>query len=338
MKKVVITGERNAELVDCAEPVAKGNWVVVKVHVAPMCTEYTIFLDGDVSSWVGHEAVGEVVEVAQPGRVAVGDRVVAMPLTGCGVCALCVSGDYIHCQNAPGVEESTGSAEGVATMAHYLVKPDWLLLRVPDHISDERAGIYCCGLGPTMSALELMNITAYETVLITGLGPVGLGGVVNAKFRGSRVIGVESAPWRVELALKMGAEAVIDPSDSDALEQIVALTDGVGVDCAIDCSGTVAAERMCIDAVRIKGRVAFVGECGQELSVVASSDFIRKGLTIYGSWHYNLNLFPKIMHVIENSPLTSLLSSHTFPMSGIQQAFELQTTRQSAKVLLRPWE
>ena len=80
MKAVAITGIRQAELIDLPEPQAKDNWVVVKVHTAPMCTEYKAWLAGAPTQTLGHEAVGEVVEVAQPGKLRVGDRVVVMPL------------------------------------------------------------------------------------------------------------------------------------------------------------------------------------------------------------------------------------------------------------------
>jgi len=189
-----------------------------------------------------------------------------------------------------------------------------------------------------------LGLSAFDTVLITGLGPVGLGGVVNARFRGARVIGVESVAWRAERASQMGAEAVLDPRDDDvamrtsSVERIKALTDGRGVDCALDCSGSVQAERLCIDATRRKGRVAFVGECGDELAVRISPDMIRKGLTVIGSWHYNLNDFPLIMKVIQESPQIDLLISHVLPMSRIQEAFEISASHECAKIILKPWE
>ena len=92
MKQVAITGERQAVLLDKPDLQPFDNWVVVKIHAAPMCTEYKRYLSGEPTEILGHEAAGEVVAVAQPGRVKVGDRVVAMPLYGCGVCPLCVVG------------------------------------------------------------------------------------------------------------------------------------------------------------------------------------------------------------------------------------------------------
>lgn len=337
MKQVAITGVRQAELVDVEEPRPFKNWAVVKVHAAPMCTEYKSFVAGSDPFLMGHEAAGEVVAVAQPCRVKVGDRVAVMPLAGCGECELCLSGDFIHCDRAVDFVGLSGRETGHSSMAQYLLKPDWLLLKIPDDMSYIHAGLTCCALGPSFGAMQAMGVTAFDTILITGLGPVGLGAVVNARYRGARVIAVESHPWRTRRALEMGVDAVIDPRSDDPVGQIKALTAGRGVDCAMDCSGTVQAERLCIDATRRKGKAAFIGECQDDLAIRISPDMIRKGLTLIGAWHYNLNDFGKVLQVIQNSPLIGLLVSHTFPMSRIQDAFTLQTTGECAKVILEPW-
>ncbi len=99
MKKAVIRGKQHVELVEAPEPQPKEDWALVKVMITPMCTEYKMYKSGHQSEFLGHEAVGEVVAVAQPGRVRVGDRVVVMPQYPCGECALCVAGDYIHCEH-----------------------------------------------------------------------------------------------------------------------------------------------------------------------------------------------------------------------------------------------
>jgi L-iditol 2-dehydrogenase len=325
MKKAVIQGERRAALIDADTPEPRVNWVVVKVHVAPMCAEYKQYIGGGIHEHLGHEAAGEVVAVAQPGRVKVGDRVVAMPLSGCGTCALCVSGNYIHCEQAPSYASVAGTPEGQGTMSQYILKQDWLLPRIPDGVSYEHAALACCGLGPSFGAFRSLGVRAYDTVLITGAGPVGLGALVNAQFMGARAIVVESVP-------------VLDPRSDTVIQDIHRLTNGVGVDYALDCSGTIAAERLCIDGTRRKGAVAYIGECNQDLAIRVSPDLIRKGLTVMGSWHYNLADFPKIMNVIQRSPLIDMLISHTLPMSEIQAAFELSASHQTAKILLHPWE
>ncbi len=337
MKVVAITGERKAELKEVPDPAPKEDWALVKIHATPMCTEYKGFTGGHETDNLGHEAAGEVIEVAQPCKVKPGDRVVVQPQYPCGKCELCVSGEYIHCEHAFNFKEFTGSAHGSATYAQYIVKPSWILSPIPDGVSYEQAGLALCGLGPTFGAMDLMKVDAFDTVLITGAGPVGLGGVVNARFRGARVIVVESVPYRVGKAKELGAAAVVDPGDEDAVKQIRDLTGGRGTDKAVDCSGAPGAHRICIDAARRKGHVSFVGE-GGDTTIRVSNDMIRKGLTLHGAWHYNLARFPQVMKVIQESPVVEKLISHVMPMSKIQEAFELAASRENAKIILKPWE
>jgi threonine dehydrogenase-like Zn-dependent dehydrogenase len=338
VKKAIISGLRKAELVDAPDPQPKEDWALVKVHATPMCTEYKAFLAGHRSEFLGHEAAGEVAAVAQPGHVRVGDRVVVMPCYPCGRCPLCVAGDYIHCQHARDLVKFTGSREGGATYAQFLLKPSWLLPKIPDGLSCEMASLAVCALGPSFGAFERMNLSPFDTVLITGAGPVGLGAVANAQFRRARILVAESVPYRMQKALELGAEAAIDPAAPDARQRILDLTKGVGVDKALDCSGVVAAHRLCIDAVRRRGHVAFVGECNDDTPIKVSPDLIRKGITIHGVWHYNLSGFPRIMKVIQQSAVVDRLISHVLPMSQIQQAFEVSASRECAKIILNPWK
>jgi L-iditol 2-dehydrogenase len=344
MKQVALTGERRAELIEVPEPQPLDDWVVVKVTVAPMCTEYKGWLGGWQTQNLGHEAVGEVAAVARPGRHKVGDRVVVMPQYPCGRCALCVAGDYIHCEHCVDVAAYTGSPWGTATYAQYVIKPDWICVPIPDDLSDEQAGLALCALGPSMGAFDGTGasagcgVGAFDTVLVTGLGPVGLGGVVNAVYRGARVIAVESNPYRANLARELGAETVLDPRDEDLPGQVRALTAGRGADVGLDCSGSPQAHRLLIDAARRRGTVVFVGESGGDTVLHVSPDLIRKGLSVKGSWHYNLNLYPKIVEVVRHSPVAGKLITHTFGMSAITEAFETLAGQQTGKVLLKPWE
>ena len=340
MKQAALLGERQAGLIDVPDLEPKEDWAVVKIHAAPMCTEYHTFVSGHRSNALGHEAAGEVVSVAQPGKVKVGDRVVVQPQYPCGKCNLCVSGDYIHCEDGYNFEEFTGRRDGAATMAQYTLKPSWLLPKIPDDVSYEHASLACCALGPSFNAFEKMGVNSFDTVLITGIGPVGFGAITNARYRGARVIAVESIPWRVEHAKKMGAIAVIDPTAEDAVQKIRDLTSGGrGVDCALDCSGNPLAHRLCVDATRRRGQVSFVGQSGRrETALNISRDMIGKGLSLHGAWHYNLSQFPRLVNVIQNSDLLDLLISHVFPMSEIQKAFETSSSQESAKIILKPWE
>lgn len=337
MKQVVITGERQCELRDFPDPSPKDDWVVVRIDVAPMCTEYKMWLGGHRAEHLGHEAVGTVAAVAQPGKVAVGQRVVVHPQTPCGTCELCVRGDYIHCEHCVSTRSATGNDAGWATYSQYIVKPDWLCCPIPDDVTSHRAGLALCALGPSFGAFHRMRVSAFDTLLITGLGPVGLGGVVNGVFRGARVLAVESNPWRAAKARELGATDVFDPADEATPARIRELTKGRGVDAALDCSGSPQAHRLLINAARRGGQVAFVGESGGETVLKVSDDMLRKGLTLHGCWHYNLSLYPRVMQVIRQFPDIDRLISHVFPMTQAQTAFETLAGQETAKVLLEPW-
>lgn len=145
--------------------------------------------------------------------------------------------------------------------------------------------------------------------------------------------------WSPELATALGAEQVLDPAENDVAQRLVALTGGAGVDAAIDCSGVPEAQRICIDATRRRGHVAFVGECyDRTLNITVSPDLIRKGLTLLGSWHCNLTDYPGVMGVIRRSPLAHRLISHELPLRSIQESMELSASQQCAKILLKPWD
>ena len=337
MIQAAITGERQVAFHELPDPQPKADWAVVKVHASALCTEYKAWLSGQNQAVIGHEGVGEVVAVAEQGPVRVGDRVVVLPQFSCGRCHHCMGGDYIYCEDSYDFAGLHGSTAGAGTFAHYTLKPAWLLPKLPEDVSFTQATMAIDGIGASFGGFEAIGVSSQDTVLITGLGPVGLGAVVNARFRNARVIGVEPAPWRAHRALEMGAEAVLDPNDPDILQQIRSLTGGRGVDCAIDCSGRVSSERLCIDATRRRGRVAFVGECGDEVSIRVSPDLIRKGLTIVGSWLYNMGDYAKVMKVIRQSPLIDLLISHQLPMSQIQTGFSLLAQGEAAKIVVDPW-
>jgi L-iditol 2-dehydrogenase len=336
MKTVIIKSKKRVGIIEEDIPEVSGNFTLIKVHTAPMCTEFYHYRNGTESLTLGHEAVGEVVKIACPGKVKVGDRVVVMPQYPCGVCDLCKSGDYIHCEHVVDPFKICSCKSGKATYSEYVIKQDWLLIPIPDSMSYDDASMACCGLGASFGAVNSLDINSADTVLITGLGPVGLGAIINCISRGARVIGVARNQFRANLALELGAEVILNPDNTDCVEQIRKLTDGHGAGKSIDCSGGAGYQRLCIDATRRKGHVALVGE-SKGLEIMVSDDLIRKGLTVFGSWHWNLNDTKKIMDTIaSNKSLITKLVTHKFPLSGAEDAFKLQVSGNCGKVLLHP--
>jgi len=345
MKKLAITSPQKIEIIDTEQPHAIGEWVLVKVIYAALCAEYKMFNEGVYNEFFGHEGVGEGVEVSERGNVNIGDRVVVPPLFSCGKCALCQSGDYIHCQNSPDVIDSnyvqnlTNQKEGTAVFAQYLLKPNRLLFKIPNDISYEHAAMANCALGPTFGALNTMDACAYHTVMITGLGSVGLGGIINAKFLGMKVIGIDLIPYRIDLAKKLGADWVFNADDPDILEKIQNVNDGVGPDMALECSGIISAQKMCINSIRRLGQVSFIGGSLIDTPIRITPELVIKGIKLIGAWHFNTNLISRMFEVIRNSTckLDNLITN-VFPMSRSQEAFELSASPNHGKILLSPWE
>lgn len=125
MKSVRITGKKQAEIVDVPTLRAVGDFAVVKILAAPMCTEYKAYREGWEGDSISHEAAG----------------------------------DYIHCRHLVDVARATGNTTGRATYAQFLLKQDWLLLPMKDGVSLEHGAMACCGLGPTFGAMLLKEMT-----------------------------------------------------------------------------------------------------------------------------------------------------------------------------------
>lgn len=203
---------------------ASGEWALVRVHASALCTEYKAYLAGRASSWLGHEGVGEVVAVGCEGPVKAGDRVVMLPQFACGQCRHCESGDYIYCEHEYDFEKVFGTSAGIGTFAEYALKRVHLLPKIPASVTYEQATMAVDGIGASFGGLQAISVGACETLLVCGLGAVGLGAVVNARYRNTRVIGVEPSQWRRKRALEMGAELVFDASEEDLVVKITKAT------------------------------------------------------------------------------------------------------------------
>lgn len=335
MKTVRITGERTCELIEVPDPKVKDEFCLIRITSAPMCTEVKDYAKGNISDCLGHEAAGEVVVSPHGAPVKRGERVVVMPLYPCGKCDFCLTGDYIFCQNSVDPLTCCDSETGMATYAQYCIKQNWMLIPIPEAIPVDHAAMACCGLGPAFGAMENMSVNAFDTVLVTGLGPVGLGAVINGVYRHAKVIGVEGNAYRANLAKKLGALAVVDPADLTALEQVKELTNGKGADKAIDCTAVPAAQKFAVDATRRRGHICFVGWGGR----IEMGNMVPDGKILQGSWHWNLNHTQKMMKMIrECSDLIEQQITHRLPMSKVKDAWELQLTGECGKIILNPWE
>jgi threonine dehydrogenase-like Zn-dependent dehydrogenase/sugar phosphate isomerase/epimerase len=327
--KALATGRRKAWLVDLPVPRPQGNEVVVKLHACPICGSNMGAFLGD-GEWVntGHEGAGEVVAVAQSHRLRVGDRVALAPLNACGCCPDCLRGDVIFCRNRPAIH---------GTFAPFTRVADVMCAKVPDDLDYDHASLMGCALGPAYEAMKRLGVGAFDAVVVSGLGPVGLGATALASAIGARVIALDPEPFRRELAVRIGAVETLDPSAPDIREALLRAVGEDGIRKSIDCSGKESAERLLIDLASIRGAVAFVGENGGTIPISPSRDMIRKGLTLLGCWHMNMLDAPYLVEFLRRHPAKAgLLISHRFAFDRAQEAFEVFASRQTTKVILHP--
>jgi L-iditol 2-dehydrogenase len=335
MRNAAIVGPRQCEVRSVPEPKAKGPWRLIQVKVAPICTEFHQYEEG--AEWwhdLGHEAVGRVLEAPEGSLVKPGDRVAVMPQNGCGVCTPCLTGDHCRCLGQLDVQSITGGPSGRATYAERLIQQEWLLLPIPEDISMVHASAAGCTLGPTFSACQVMKVSALDTLLISGLGPVGLGGVINGVARSARVIGIESNPYRVDLAYRLGAEAVLDPRDPDLAKKVRDLTGGTGATASIEASSAESAPATLLSCTAIGGQLTSVGWGGP----LRASDIVRRGVTVRGVWHWNHKTDAEAMWwtIRRTRPLLDMVYTHFFSLDQVKDAWELQMTGQCGKVALLP--
>lgn len=332
MRAAAITAVGRVEVVDQGLPTARGDLVVVKILVAPMCTEFKQRKGGVLSESVGHESAGVVVDAGSSTRVRVGDRVAVMPHYGCGSCADCLAGDHMHCVDQRDVLAETGQPHGTGSYAQYVLKPDWLLAPVPDDVSLKHAAFACCGLGPTFAALQRMHVGALDTLLVSGCGPVGLGAVVQGAVRGARVLAIETHPYRAQLAWDLGAERVLDPLTEDVPAIVHELTGG-GADAGVETSGAPTAARTLTLSARRRSQVAFISWNDIELPAL-----VPLGLTLHGIWHWNhLTMARQMWDTIRQArPLLDGVLTHVLPLEEVSAAMDLQDTGRCGKVFLLP--
>jgi|TARA_Y100000310_G_scaffold317938_1_gene371412 threonine dehydrogenase-like Zn-dependent dehydrogenase len=335
MRQAEFNGPGKCDIVEADDPKVADNYARIKIYSAPLCTEFKGFTGGRGKGTFGHEAAGEVVAIGdRVTHVGVGDRVVVMPQNGCGTCELCTAGDHIHCRSLRDPLQVCGSETGIGRVAQYCIQQDWLLVRIPPELSFDYAVMACCGFGPAFNAMQAMNVTAGDTVLVSGLGPVGLGAVTIALYRGARVLGLDMSGHRRKLASGLGAQETFDPDEENVNTAIAAATGGVQF--SVETSGARSAPQFLADVARPRGQIALIGWGGP----IEARTIIGKGLDIHGCWHWNHQRDREgMLNTIAGSgKLIDKLITHTFPLSRIEDAMALQISGLCGKVIVHPWD
>ncbi|HUZ18469.1 MAG TPA: zinc-binding dehydrogenase [Spirochaetia bacterium] len=279
----------------------------------------------------GHEPSGQIVATG-PGmrRFKTGDRVVVYHISGCGVCYDCRRGYMISCSSplraAYGWQRNGG-------MADYLLAEEKDLVLLPGSLSYTDGAQVACGFGTVFEALEKIGVSGANSVLITGLGPVGLATAMLARALGAhKIIGTDISAERAELARKLdlvdaalvGAEATV--------EAVLKLTGGRGVERSVDCSGNDAARQLAVRSTRAWGKIALVGE-GGTLGFSPSPDLIHGQKTIYGSWVTSIWRMEELVEKLAAWDLhPDRLVTHRYSLERCAEAYSLMAEGRCGKV------
>jgi len=299
MRGVVFLGERRLELRQFPDPTPGPGEVVLRIKASGMCGSDLKFyrpsreeatkalgLGGSAEPTIaGHEPCGVVVARGPgvaPDEAPDGARVMVHHYKGCGHCEHCRVGWQQLCLDGVTVYGATGDG----AHADYMKVPVSTLVPLPEELSFETGAAISCGTGTAYGALKRVGLAGDETVAIFGQGPVGLSATQFAHAMGARVVALDTVPERLQLAKGLGADVVIDPAKDDAVAALKQLTQGRGVDKAVDCSGAEAGRLGAIRSTRTWGTVGFVGE-GGKVTIDVSREMIRKQLTIVASWTFS---------------------------------------------------
>lgn len=209
---------------------------------------------------IGHEAVGEVVEVGNAVRwFKKGDRVLIPGSIGCGKCRPCLAGQVILCQISPPQVYGQGQAGIGGCQADYVHVPaaDHNLWTLPNSVSDKVGIMLTDNLATAWFCTRRAKVAPGDEVAVIGLGPVGLQAVASAKAMGaSRVFAIDLVAERRQAAIGLGAEAI---DGADTIELVRHLTRGRGPDIVLDTNGSEATIAMAVNMVKRGGRVSVVG-------------------------------------------------------------------------------
>jgi threonine dehydrogenase-like Zn-dependent dehydrogenase len=279
----------------------------------------------------GHEPAGVVESVGSEVRdFAVGDRVLAYHIMGCGNCENCRRGYPVVCTSD---ERAAYGGERNGGHSPLLLIEQRSLIRLPDELSFIDGAMIACGVGTAYSAIKKTGVTACGRLLVTGLGPVGLAVTLLAADMGIEVIGVDLNPVRAAEAVKHGLAHALEHTSGDAaVAEIMALTGGKGVEGAIDCTGAAAARSLCITA-SAWGQVVFVGVGRQELTFDPTVQMIVKLLTIRGSWVSSQAEMQELTQILARRGLhPDALVTKTFSLSEGVEAYESFSSGASGKM------
>jgi alcohol dehydrogenase len=328
MKALVYHGPGKRAWEDMPRPMVQdAGDAIVRITTSTICGTDLHILKGDLPAVtdgriLGHEGIGVVEEVG-PGvsEFHVGDKVIVSCVSGCLKCDFCKRGMYSHCRHGGWILGYT--IDG--TQAEYVRIPhaDGSLYLFPVG-ADEEAMVMLSDILPTGFECGVLNgqVKPGDTVAIVGAGPVGLAVLLTAQFYSpAAIFMIDLDDKRLAIAKKFGATSLINSADGQAARHVMDLTEGAGVDVAIEAVGIPATFDICQAIVAAGGRIANVGVHGKPVE-----------LRLEKLWDRNISITTRLVDTVTTPMLLKVVRSgklrpaqlvtHRFAMTDIMKAYD----------------
>jgi len=332
--------ERGARLERVPVPQPQRGEVLVKVTAAAICgTDVHIYTwdpwsQGRIKPPLvfGHEFCGEVVALGEGvDDLELGTRVSAEGHFTCGKCYFCRTGQGHICQDVEIIGVDTNGC-----FAEYVRVPRQNIWILDAEIPIEVAAIH----DPFGNAVHttLIDTIVGKTVLITGCGPIGIAAAAIAKKAGAtRVFASDVNEYRLDLAMKMGADRVFNVSKDDMVAEILRETDGLGVDVLLEMAGQASSINEGLRALRKGGWVSLLGLPSNPVEVDLNDGIIFKGAKVYGiNGRRMFDTWYEMQALLRAGLDLTPLITHRFKFEDFQEAFELAVSGNSGKIILYP--
>ncbi len=320
MKALVYNGPGKKAVEERPIPkIAEPTDALVKIVKTTICGTDLHILKGDVPTCsagrvLGHEGVGIVDKVgAAVTAFHPGDRVIVSCISSCGKCDYCRRGMYSHCVNGGWILGN--KIDG--TQAEYVRIPfaDTSLYHIREG-AEEDALVMLSDILPTGFECGVLNgkVEPGSTIAIVGSGPIGLAALLTAQFYSpAQIIVVDMDDNRLQMAARFGATSVINNKDGKAVDKIMTMTGGRGVDTAIEAVGVPASFLTCEDIVAPGGIIANIGVHG-----------VKADLHLERLWDRNISITTRLVDTVTTPMLLKTVEAHKIdPKQLITHRFKL---------------
>ena len=322
-----MVGLDKMEIRDIPMPEPKEKEVLVEMEYVGICgSDVHYFHDGRCGSYVvegdfmlGHECAGTVVALGEGVQsLKVGDRVALEPGITCGECEFCKRGLYNLCPDVQFL--ATPPVQGC--YENYIAFPENMCFKLPENISTKE-GALIEPLSVGLHAANQGNVQLGDSVVILGAGCIGLVTLLACKAHGaSDITVVDVITKRLDYAMKLGATRVINGKEKDAVEEIMKLTNGVGVEKVFETAGSPFTIQQTPYIVKRAGTITLVGISAQEKIEYNFAQIMDKEPTIKSVFRYR-NIYPQAIAAIADGTIdVSGIVTHEFAFDDIQEAFD----------------